>query len=293
MNERSGYLLIVTASIIWGTMGIFGKFAFAYGINPVTLTALRILISSATLLVPLAFSKRKLLRVCRKDMPRLLILGIFGVALQRISYFYAVDLTTATIAAVLFYTYPVFVSLYAALFRKERITPSIVVAMILAFSGVVFTVKAYQASWLSANLLGLVFGMLTSLLFAVYFLVTRKLRDSYTNWTLLVFGDGIGAVALAPLLCFSVSEIISYPQPLWMLILVIALFPSLIGYLIFSFALRYVEPSRGSILSVIEPLSAAAFSVAVLGETFEPLQLAGVVLVLAGVTILFYKPKQG
>jgi drug/metabolite transporter (DMT)-like permease len=293
MNERSGYLLIVTASIIWGTMGIFGKFAFAYGINPVTLTALRILISSATLLVPLAFSKRKLLRVRRKDMPRLLILGIFGVALQRISYFYAVDLTTATIAAVLFYTYPVFVSLYAALFRKERITPSIVVAMILAFSGVVFTVKAYQASWLSANLLGLVFGMLTSLLFAVYFLVTRKLRDSYTNWTLLVFGDGIGAVALAPLLCFSVSEIISYPQPLWMLILVIALFPSLIGYLIFSFALRYVEPSRGSILSVIEPLSAAAFSVAVLGETFEPLQLAGVVLVLAGVTILFYKPKQG
>jgi drug/metabolite transporter (DMT)-like permease len=293
MNERSGYLLIVTASIIWGTMGIFGKFAFAYGINPVTLTALRILISSATLLVPLAFSKRKLLRVCRKDMPRLLILGIFGVALQRISYFYAVDLTTATIAAVLFYTYPVFVSLYAALFRKERITPSIVVAMILAFSGVVFTVKAYQASWLSANLLGLVFGMLTSLLFAVYFLVTRKLRDSYTNWTLLVFGDGIGAVALAPLLCFSVSEIISYPQPLWMLIIVIALFPSLIGYLIFSFALRYVEPSRGSILSVIEPLSAAAFSVAVLGETFEPLQLAGVVLVLAGVTILFYKPKQG
>ena len=293
MNERSGYLLIVTASIIWGTMGIFGKFAFAYGINPVTLTALRILISSATLLVPLAFSKRKLLRVRRKDMPRLLILGIFGVALQRISYFYAVDLTTATIAAVLFYTYPVFVSLYAALFRKERITPSIVVAMILAFSGVVFTVKAYQASWLSANLLGLVFGMLTSLLFAVYFLVTRKLRDSYTNWTLLVFGDGIGAVALAPLLCFSVSEIISYPQPLWMLIIVIALFPSLIGYLIFSFALRYVEPSRGSILSVIEPLSAAAFSVAVLGETFEPLQLAGVVLVLAGVTILFYKPKQG
>jgi DME family drug/metabolite transporter len=292
MNERSSYPLIVMASIIWGTMGIFGKFAFAYGINPVTLTALRILISSVTLLVPLALSKRELLRIRRKDLPRLLLLGIFGVALQRISYFYAVDLTTATIAAVLFYTYPVFVSLYTALFRKERITPSIVVAMILAFSGVVFTVKAYQASWLSANLLGLVFGMLASLLFAVYFLVTRKLRDSYTNWTLLVFGDGIGAVALAPLLCFSVSEIISYPQPLWMLIIVIALFPSLIGYLIFSFALRYVEPSRGSILSVIEPLSAAAFSVAVLGETFEPLQLAGVVLVLAGVTILFYKPKQ-
>ncbi|MFZ0965340.1 MAG: DMT family transporter [Candidatus Bathyarchaeia archaeon] len=291
MKEVYGYFLIVSASIIWGTMGIFGKLAFEYGINPVTLTALRIFISSITMLISIILLKRNLLKIKKKDVPQLLVFAILAVALQRIAYFYTVDLTTATIAAVLFYTYPIFVTVHASLFLKEKLTFSIILAIVLTFSGVAFVVKAYEATWLNANLLGLAFGMLTSLLFALYFLMTKKLRNSYTSWTLLLYGDGLGAIALTPALCFSFSEIVSYPQQLWLLILVIGLFPSLTAYLLFSYALKYVESSKGSILSVIEPLSAAIFSVTILGERFEPLQIVGVALVLAGIVLLFYKPK--
>jgi DME family drug/metabolite transporter len=291
MKEVHGYFLIVSASIMWGTMGIFGKLAFEYGINPVTLTALRIFISSITMLISIILLKRNLLKIKKKDVPQLLVFAILAVALQRIAYFYTVDLTTATIAAVLFYTYPIFVTVHASLFLKEKLTFSIILAIVLTFSGVAFVVKAYEAAWLNANLLGLAFGMLTSLLFALYFLMTKKLRNSYTSWTLLLYGDGLGAIALTPALCFSFSEIVSYPQQLWLLILVIGLFPSLTAYLLFSYALKYVESSKGSILSVIEPLSAAIFSVTILGERFEPLQIVGVALVLAGIVLLFYKQK--
>lgn len=220
-----------------------------------------------------------------------MVFAILAVALQRIAYFYTVDLMTATMAAVLFYTYPIFVTVHASLFLKEKLTFSIILAIVLTFSGVAFVVKAYKDAWLNANLLGLAFGMLSSLLFALYFLMTKKLRNSYTSWTLLLYGDGLGAIALTPALCFSFSEIVSYPQQLWLLILVIGLFPSLTAYLLFSYALKYVESSKGSILSVIEPLSAAIFSVTILGERFEPLQIVGVALVLAGIVLLFYKPK--
>jgi drug/metabolite transporter (DMT)-like permease len=291
MKEVYGYFLIVSASIMWGTMGIFGKLAFEYGINPVTLTALRIFISSITMLISIILLKRNLLKIKKKDVPQLLVFAILAVALQRIAYFYTVDLTTATIAAVLFYTYPIFVTVHASLFLKEKLTFSIILAIVLTFSGVAFVVKAYEAAWLNANLLGLAFGMLTSLLFALYFLMTKKLRNSYTSWTLLLYGDGLGAIALTPALCFSFSEIVSYPQQLWLLILVIGLFPSLTAYLLFSYALKYVESSKGSILSVIEPLSAAIFSVTILRERFEPLQIVGVALALAGIVLLFYKPK--
>ena len=291
MKEVYGYFLIVSASIMWGTMGIFGKLAFEYGINPVTLTALRIFISSITMLISIILLKRNLLKIKKKDVPQLLVFAILAVALQRIAYFYTVDLTTATIAAVLFYTYPIFVTVHASLFLKEKLTFSIILAIVLTFSGVAFVAKAYEAAWLNANLLGLAFGMLTSLLFALYFLMTKKLRNSYTSWTLLLYGDGLGAIALTPALCFSFSEIVSYPQQLWLLILVIGLFPSLTAYLLFSYALKYVESSKGSILSVIEPLSAAIFSVTILGERFDPLQIVGVALVLAGIVLLFYKQK--
>jgi drug/metabolite transporter (DMT)-like permease len=291
MKEVYGYFLLASASAMWGTMGIFGKFAFEYGINPVTLTALRILISSITMLVSIILLKRGLLKIKKKDVPQLLVFAVLAVALQRIAYFYAVDLTTATIAAVLFYTYPIFVTVHASLFLKEKLTFSIILAIVLTFLGVAFVVKAYETAWLNANLSGLAFGMLASLLFALYFLMAKKLRNSYTSWTLLLYGDGLGAIALTPALCFSFSEIISYPQQLWLLIIVIGLFPSLTAYLLFSYALKYVESSKGSILSVIEPLSAAIFSATILRERFEPLQIVGVALALAGIVLLFYKPK--
>jgi len=290
MKEAYGYLLIAAASILWGTMGIFGKIAFQYGINPIVLTALRVLISSATMLIALVSLKRKLLKIQRKDLSQLLVFGIFAVALQRVAYFYTVDLTTATIAAVLFYTYPIFVTAHASLFIKEKVTFSIILAIVLTFSGVALVVKAYEISWLSANLLGLAFGILTSLLFALYFLMAKKLRNNYTNWTLLLYGDGVGAIALSPALYFSFSEISNYPLQLWLIIFVIALFPSLTAYLLFSHALKYVKSSKGSILSVIEPLAAAMFSVTILSEKFELLQILGVALALIGIILLFYRP---
>ncbi|MEM3458576.1 MAG: DMT family transporter [Candidatus Bathyarchaeia archaeon] len=291
MQQTKGYLLIVAASVIWGTMGIFGKLAFAYGIDPVTLTALRIIISSSTMLFALLLFRRSLLKIEKKDLPQLIIFGVLAVALQRVAYFYTVELTTATIAAVMFYTYPVFVTVHASIFFKEKITSMVILAIALAFSGVTLVVKAYEAAWLNTNLLGLAFGILTSLLFALYFLMCRKLRTRYTNWTLLVYGDGIGAIALIPTLFFSSSQIINYPPQLWTLIIVIGLFPSLTAYLLFSYALKYVESAKGSILSIIEPLSAAAFSITILGEKFEVWQAAGVALALTGIILLFYKPK--
>jgi drug/metabolite transporter (DMT)-like permease len=286
-----GYFLIALASIIWGTMGIFAKFAFGYGISPINLTAFRILISSTTIFLPLLLFKRRLLKIQKRDLPKMLAMGLFAVAFQRIAYFYAVDLTTATMAAMLFYTYPIFVTVYASLFLKEKISLSIILAIVLTLIGVGFVVKIYETPLLTASFYGLIFGMLGSILFALYFLITRRLRGTYTSWTLLVYGDGIGALALVPILFSSVPEIATYPQQLWYLIFAIALFPSLTAYLLFSYALKYVESSKGSILSVIEPLSAAVFSWTILGENFQAMQLIGAALALSGIVLLFNKTR--
>jgi drug/metabolite transporter (DMT)-like permease len=75
-------------------MGIFGKLAFEYGINPATLIALRILASSLTMLTPITLFKRESFKIQKKDLPKLLILGLLAIVLQRITYFYAINLTT-------------------------------------------------------------------------------------------------------------------------------------------------------------------------------------------------------
>jgi len=192
MKDTYRYVLICGASIIWGTMGIFGKFAFEFGISPTTLIALRLLISSLTISIPVVLLKKNLLKIKRIHVFHFLALGVLATAFQRIAYFYSIDLTTVTVAAILFYTYPILVTIYSSLFLKEKITSFTVFSIILAFSGVALVVRTYDISQLGISLFGVVSGVLSSILFVLYFFITKKLRTNYTNWTLILYGDGVG-----------------------------------------------------------------------------------------------------
>ena len=280
-------MLITAASILWGTLGILAKLSFEHGVLPETLIALRLVISFATLSIVLAVFSKDSFKVKKTDALLFLIFGVFATALQRISYFYAVDLTTVTVAAILFYTYPVFVTISASLFLKEKITSRELLAIILTFSGAALVVRVYNASSLKVNLIGIIFGLLSSLLFTLYFMITKKLRNRYTSWTLTLYGDGIGVLTLTPVISLSIPQIMNFPLQLWLLIFTIAWIPSLLAYLLYSYALKYVKASKGSILSVIEPLSAALFSTIFIGENLENPQIIGIALALIGVILLF------
>ena len=290
-TEMHGYFLVATASILWGTMGILAKLSFEYGIHPETLIALRLAISFSTLSVILAIFSRDSLKIQKADLLLFLVFGVLAIAFQRVSYFYAVNLTTATVAAILFYTYPVFVALLAPLFLKEKITSGELLAIALAFLGVAFVVKVYDISSLNANLPGIISGLVSSLLFVLYFMMTKKFRNRYASWTLTLYGDGVGALALSPIIFLSIPQVKGFPMQLWLLILAIAWVPSLLAYLLYSYALKYVKASKGSILSVMEPLSAAIFSAPLLGENLEKLQIMGMALALMGIILLFRMGK--
>jgi len=189
-NGMKGYAAITLASILWGTMGILAKLAYGYGISPEALIALRLTISFTTLAAILGLFSRKFFKIQKTDILLFLILGVFAIAFQRISYFYAVNLTTATLAAILFYTYPVFVTLYAVLSLKEKITFGTLLAIVLTFSGAALVVRVYDVASLSTNLVGIISGMLSSLLFVLFFIITKGLRNSYAGWTLTLYGDG-------------------------------------------------------------------------------------------------------
>jgi len=288
-RKLQGYISIIIASTLWGTMGILAKLAFGHGITPETLIALRLAVSFATLAMGLGLFRREAFKIQKGDALMFLVLGVFAIAFQRISYFYAVSLTTATVAAILFYTYPVFVTLFAVLFLKEKLDHAMLLAIVMAFAGVALVVRIYDVASLNIDSAGMLFGLLSSLLFVLYFVMIKRLRDRYSNWTLSVYGDGIGVLMLLPIIYFSPSNIVEFSAELWLLILAIAWGPSLLAYLFYSYALKYVDASKGSILGVIEPLSAALFSASILGERLEVLQVVGITLALTGVALLFRK----
>jgi len=291
MNETQGYILIVAASVLWGTMGILAKLAFAYGIQPETLIAIRLALSFTTLFSILAMFSRSSLKIQKTDILPFAALGLFGVAFQRISYFYAVQLTTVTMAAILFYTYPVLVTLTASAFLKERISPWQVAAILMTFLGVALVVRVYDPTTLVSNVSGIASGLLSSILFVFYFMIVRRFRSKYASWTITLYGELVGALTLTPVISVYTSQILTFPYQLWLIILTIAWVPSLLAYLLYSTAVKHVKASEGSTLGVMEPLSAALLSTAFLGENIESLQIVGIIISLAGLILLFQTGK--
>lgn len=118
-----------------------------------------------------------------------------------------------------------------------------------------------------------------------------RVIGTYSNLTLTLFGDGIGALVLMPVIVSDLSQISQFPAQLWLIVLAIGWIPSLLAYSSFSYALKYVKASRGTMLNVLEPVATAVLSAIVIGEAFENLQIIGAVLALAGVLLLFRTGK--
>ena len=119
----------------------------------------------------------------------------------------------------------------------------------------------------------------------------RKARP-YESLIILLRSGGVYPRQNKMGLCHCIfSGIAQFSSELWILIFTIALICSLLPYLCYAKALKYVKPSRGSILSVMEPLTAILLSTVLLSERFENLQVIGIVLALLGVLILFVNKK--
>jgi drug/metabolite transporter (DMT)-like permease len=133
-----GILLILCSAAAFGTLAIFGRFAYADGVDAITILFFRFGLAA---LVMWGF-----LLVRRETLPRgrvlwpLIGMGAIGYIGQSYSYLTAVQYASAGLVALLLYLYPSIVTLLSVLLRHERITPVKVAALALALVGTALTV---------------------------------------------------------------------------------------------------------------------------------------------------------
>lgn len=282
-----------TAAVIWGTLGIFAKSIYAYDLEPVVLVSLRGSIAFLTLLVVLAARDRGKLRVARQDLWFFAAFGLVGVAFNYLSYFEALKRTTATTAAILLYTSPVYVTLGAAAFFGERLTRAKVAALAVTFAGCFLVAGGYDPRLLALNPAGVMFGLGAAVTYASYTLLSKQALKRHSSWTSVLYAFGFGSLFLLCLAGGRLAEAAALPLRAWSLILGLAWGPTLAAYGLYVQALTRIEASHAGIVCMAEPAATAFLAYAVLGERMAPWQLLGAVLVLAGVFILQAQPIHG
>jgi drug/metabolite transporter (DMT)-like permease len=221
-----------------------------------------------------------------KDWWRYAALSITGYGAASVCYFFALKHASASIVAVLLYTYPAIVALLSAAFLHERLTGARLGAIVLTVLGCAFVVQAFSSS-ARAEVAGVMLGLGAGLGYAVFNVLSHRWLPGRSRMVLMTYTFALSAAAIGAL-CVLTGQDLSpagWSPSGWALLAAIVAVPTVAAVLLYLGGIRQLGASQAAIVSTTEPLFTIAFAAIVLGERLAASQALGAALVLAGVAL--------
>ncbi|MFM8424939.1 MAG: DMT family transporter [Chloroflexota bacterium] len=278
MNRLTGIFLIIISAASFGTLAIFGRFAYAEGMDTFTVLLLRFGLSASFMVLMLILRKEPFPR--GRVLAQLIGMGGLGYGLQSFLYMTAIKYASAGLVALLLYLYPFFVAILSMIFLNEKPTRVKAIALLLALVGAALTVGP-----VSGQLIGALMAITAALVYSIYIIVgSNVMRHVSAFQSSTVIFASAGAVYGA--LTFANGA--NFPQTSsgWLVILGIVLLSTVIPVVTFLAGLERVGPTNAAMLSTIEPIVTVLLATWLFGDKLLPIVLVGGFLILIAVVIL-------
>jgi drug/metabolite transporter (DMT)-like permease len=275
-------MLLLTVSI-WALNFTVSKYILDSGFRPLSYSAVRYS-AAALLFVVITYPRERSFRIARRDLP-LVILAVGLLLVNQLSFVYALRFTTATTAALLFGTLPIFTALISRLVGIERLGSRFWIAASLSFAGVAL-VTVGSGKGVSANLKGDVLAVLGAATWGAYSVAISPLMRRYSPFRLsAVF---LFAVSV-PLLLLGSRQLETQRHDLgwlvWAGFAFAVLGPLVLTNLLWFTAIDRVGPSRAALFANLQPFLAAIIALLLLSEKLTRLQVAGGLAIAAGIVL--------
>jgi drug/metabolite transporter (DMT)-like permease len=280
------YPLLFLMLLIWSANYVIGKVALLE-FPALLLAGLRTTISGAFLLPFYIWSHgTKQRKWTWSELRGLLMLGLFGIVLNQVLFVAGLAWTSVAHAAIIVTLMPILVLLFASYLGQERVTPRKVIGMLIAVAGVT-VLQLSKPPGSGATLRGDLCIFLCVLVFAVFTVLSKPLTKVYGSLAINSIAYSSGALVLAPMTLWLGwhFDFKRASAAAWWSLLYMALFGSVLAYLIYNYALVYIPASRVSAFSYMQPLGATLLAVPLLGELISTTLVIGGILVLTGVYI--------
>lgn len=282
-SPRAGYLYILSAAVLWGSIGVAGRAAFRTGMSPLEAAFFRAALSFAVLLPATALWNRAALRIRKRDLGLFASFGLISIAIFFFVYLFAIQQTSVATAAILLYTAPACVVVLSAVIFGEVLTREKAGLVALAFAGCVLVVRGYDFQALRLSLPGVLAGLASGLTYAMYSIFGKTALRRYSPLTILTYALGFGALFLGLIAIPTGTVRLTHSSLGWGAIVYLALVTTLLAQLLYLNGLRRIEAGRASLVATLEPAVAAILGFMLLGEGLDAWQIFGGVLVLAAV----------
>ena len=279
-------LAVGAAASIWGTLGYFAKILYAEGVSFEALVAVRASVGWAAMLLFMLLARGVgNLRVAWRDFLFLVPLGLIGIGVFYLLYFFTVRESTVGTAAILLYSSPAFVSLLAWVFLRETLGVLRVLALALTFGGIFLVVGGYDPEALEVGPLVLATGLLSGLTYGLYSIFGKPVARHLDPAVILSYALGFGAVLLVLFALPTLDTLVDLTLGSYALLLMLAVVHTSLAFGLYTVGLKRLDAGQAAIVATVEPVVAGAIGVALLGETLTAPKILGALLVLAGAAL--------
>lgn len=277
MNRALGYFYVLMAGLGFGFLGIFARIAYQNGMNAGELLFWRFLAASMLLGAGLLMFKPQLLKLPLKQVLVSIGLGVGGYTVFSTLYFKSIEGISVPLAALLLFTFPIFVNLGAHFILKERMTKLQTLSLLLSCLGL--GILLWGPIFVNSKT-AVLYGIGSGFVYAVYVLVSGKVQKNVPPFSSTFYVITSATVALFLFHHPSLERIYHFNSAQWTSIIGLAIF-STIGPLTFFLAgLQKLPSSQASIIATIEPVVAAFAAGILLNENLTAFQLIGAGVIL-------------
>ncbi|MEX0582522.1 MAG: DMT family transporter [Sneathiella sp.] len=284
-SNVKAYLLLTLTTTCWAMNAILGRLAVDQ-ISPIALVSLRWLLVVILMSIVAQGHLRRDWPILKKHLLYILVMGAFGFTGFNMLFYLAAHTTTAINIGILQGAIPVFVLMLAFIFFKEKVTALQSIGVAVTIFGVVIIASGGSLGRLASLEInqGDALMLLACALYSGY-TVSLRYRPEISA---LSFLSVMAIAAFLTSIPFTLIEAslghFQAPTPTgWVIVVMVALFPSIIAQIAFMTGVRIIGPGRAGIFVNLVPIFASIFAVTFLDEPFEFYHGAALALVLFGI----------
>jgi drug/metabolite transporter (DMT)-like permease len=295
-SARNAYIGIACTLI--GAIGFSGKtvivkLAYRYGVDTMTLLALRMLFA-APFFLGMAWWAGPASGLTRRDWLSVLALGFLGYYLGSYLDLAGLQYITAGLGRLILYLYPTLVLAFSALFLRQRPGAREWLSLALSYLGIaiVFGTEIRHGTELRAVALGGLLVFLSAVTYASYLVAGSGLVRRLGSMRFTAYASLAATFfVLATFFSLHHAATLVVPRQVYGLTLVLAVFSTVLPLWFMAEGLKRIGASEAALVACIGPVSTIALAWMFLDEPVTLVQSAGAALVLAGVMIISVKPR--
>lgn len=286
MNSNTkGILNGIIASTSYGMNPLFGLPLYAIGIGVNSVLFYRYFLAVIIYFIWLKFFKKASLKISRQEIIPLFFLGIF-FSLSSLTLFEAFHYIEAGIACTILFIYPVMVAIIMSIFFKEKVTKTVIFAILLTSIGIILLYKGKPDTALSIK--GILIVLTSALLYALYIVGVKNIKpvkamnSARLSFYVMLFGLIVYIVNLK--FCTTLQMLPNLKA--WLFAIGLALFPTIISLETITIAIQLIGSTNTAILGALEPLTAIFFGILFFHEQLTLRISFGIILILFGVFLI-------